>query len=140
MLFSLSFHASCKSSEVLLSMLSPDLNFPHFSSRLLLFDSAAMLVKFGLYSMSVGQHWLDWLQHLIVSGDWEVGLGIYDHPSTVQVTTPESGFWSLGISLFSLLTWRSISLTFFMVSLTISSILLTVVKRVWLSGTLDLMS
>jgi hypothetical protein len=73
-------------------MLSPDLNFPHFWSRLLLFDSAAMLIKFELYSMSVGQHWLDWLQQLIVSGDWEVGLGIYDHPSTVQATTHESDF------------------------------------------------
>ena len=92
MLFSLSFHASCKSSEVLLTMLSPDLKFPHFWSRLLLFDSAAMLVKFGLYSMSVGEHWVDSLTQLIVSKNLEVDSGIYDHPSTVQVTTPESGF------------------------------------------------
>jgi hypothetical protein len=92
MLFSQSFHAPCKSSEVLLSMLSPDLNFPHFWSRLLLFDSAAILVKFGLYSMSVRQHWVDSLTQLLVSKNLEVDSGIYDHPSTVQATTHESDF------------------------------------------------
>ena len=90
-----------------MSTLSPDLNFPHFWSRLLLFDSAAILIKFGLYSMSVGQHWVDSLTQLIVSDNLEVDSGVYDQPSTIQVTTPESGFWSLGISLFSLRTWWS---------------------------------
>ena len=59
------FSCFCKSFKVLLSTLSPDLNFPHSWSRLLLFDSAAILIKFGLYSMSVGQHWVDSLTQLI---------------------------------------------------------------------------
>ena len=42
--------------------------------------------------MSVGQHWLDLLTQLIDTFDLEVGLGIHDHPSTIQFTTPESGF------------------------------------------------
>ena len=46
--------------------------------------------------MSVGQHWLDLLTQLIDTFDLEVGLGIHDHPSTIQFTTPKSGLRSLG--------------------------------------------